>query len=155
MGKEKSNHKEKKERICALCGKKLRGFIRYETLGSEFCADCYGYVVLYCKRPQDVHRYSIDDLKKMHRKDTCDLCGKKVAQTNKKYVADGMICKECEKSLRPFYPIDDEEKKAALILNMISSGIAIATDTTGTMTTYDVDDPMELVTIHELMKVKK
>lgn len=151
---------QKTHEMCALCGKELKGLknvIKYNFLGKDLCGECYGYAVLFCKEPGDLERYSIDDLKVLYHRDTCDLCGGSITgkppAAHKKFVRDGVICKKCEKLLRPSYPVDPDDKKDAAISNVISSLFAVITDTAGNMNTYAADDPMESAGIEDL-KIK-
>ena len=148
--------------FCALCGKKMngikhiKGITYFELFGKELCPNCYGYATLLCKNPEDLERYTINDLKAIYERDSCDLCGRKIGRADKMnvlYLKDGVVCKNCLERLRPFFVIDREEKAAAAILNAASAVANTLADTAGTMTTFSADDPMEKASISELKKL--
>ena len=146
----------KQQKKCALCGKELKGLdalANNTVFGRDFCTGCYGYVSILCKTPDDLGRYTIDDLKARYARDACELCGKKLegplAATHKKFVRDGLICKDCEKLLRPYYEVGAGEKGGALVANVISAAFALVTDSALT-DTFAAQDPMELATVNEL-----
>ena len=145
--------------VCALCGKEMKGVKHikgvtyFELFGKELCFDCYGYASLICKSSGDLESYTINDLKAICERDSCDLCGKKIGKTDRMsvlYLKDGVVCKNCQERLRPFFAIDREEKVATGILNAASAVVNTLADTAGTMNTYSVDDPMEKATVREL-----
>ena len=154
--------KEKNMGDCALCGKEMKGVKHikgvtyFELFGKELCFDCYGYASLLCRNSEDLDRYTIDDLKAIYERDRCDLCGEKIGKVNKMnvlYVKDGVVCKNCQERLRPFFAIDSNEKAATGILNAVSAVANTLADTAGTMNTYRSEDPMEKASIRELKKL--
>ncbi len=137
-------------KTCTMCGKKIRDFFHFRHLGRMFCGSCLGYVQLYCKTPEDLERWTIDDLKALHKKKDCDLCGKTVSMYQKVYVADGMICEECSKFLRPQYKKDAAEIAAAAAVNIISVAVELALDSPGALGYCEADDPLKKATVAEL-----
>ncbi len=164
-----------RSQTCAMCGKSLKGIgglFAQKHLNMKFCYKCYGYVAYNCKTPEDVERCKTvgwnglkgrDALKAFYEKDTCDLCGRAVdkgislKKADYKFVSDGMICADCEKLLRPYYPIDSTDVKATRIVNAVSiavdTALSLATDTAlDPLGTVDVEDPMKNASIEELIK---
>ncbi len=163
----------RRNQTCAMCGKSLKGFsglFAQKHLNMKFCSQCYGYVAYNCKNPEDVEYYKSvgwnglkgrDAIKAFYAKDTCDLCGRTVdkgislKKADYKYVSDGMICADCEKRLRPYYPIDPADVKATGIVNAVSiavdTALSLATNTAlDPFGTVDVEDPMKNASIEEL-----
>ena len=137
-------------RICGLCGKEYKSWYRYQVFNIDFCSGCYGYVLHFCKTPEDVQKRTIDELKALYKKKTCDLCGEKVSRFRRKYVQDGVICKDCEHLLRMYYN-NNAEKCAAVISNALILALSFALETA--LDGCGVDDPMERATIAELKKL--
>ena len=164
---------KRRTQTCAMCGKSLKGFsglFAQKHLNMRFCFKCYGYVAYNCKTPEDVERYKSvgwnglkgrDALKAFYAKDTCDLCGRTVdkrislKKADYKFVSDGLICADCEKLLRPYYPIDPSEVKATWTVNafsiLIDTVLSLVTSTAlDPFGTVDVEDPMKNASIEEL-----
>ena len=143
---------------CTYCGKELSGLKHiknvtyFELYGREFCFECYGYAAMFCTSPDDIDRFTIEELKAICNHDDCDICGKKAGKTiaGRMYVRDGMICTDCVKNLRPFYAIDPDEKKAAAIVNAVGMAVIAAADLNVTPETVEANDPLKMATISEL-----
>ncbi|MBQ3842772.1 MAG: DUF4428 domain-containing protein [Ruminiclostridium sp.] len=102
-------------------------------------------------------RRTIDELKALYEKKECDICGNKVSALDKIYVHDGMICRNCEKLLRPYFKIYSAEHAATIAVNVVNAAINIAFDNT-VMDMCEADDPLKksdiasLKEIYELIK---
>ncbi len=54
---------------CTYCGKELSGLKHiknvtyFELYGLEFCFECYGYAAMFCTSPDDIDRFTIEELK--------------------------------------------------------------------------------------------
>ena len=137
-------------KVCGLCGKEYKSLFRYQVFNIDFCPDCYGYVMHFCKTPEDVQKRTIDELKALYNKKTCDLCGEKVSRLRRKYVQDGVICKDCENLLRSYYN-NNAEKCAAVISNALILALSAALETP--LDGCGADDPLEHATIEELKAI--
>ena len=115
-----------------------------------FCGSCLGYVQLYCKTPEDLERWTIDDLKALHKKKDCDLCGKTVNYYHRLCVSDGIICEDCTKLLRPLYKKDAADIAAAAAANVIGLAVEFAFDAPGALGYCEADDPLKKSTVAEL-----
>ena len=147
------------KRQCYLCGKEIKGLkslIHLKKFDKELCGDCYGYVCLYCRKPEDLERYTIEDLKAIHNKNVCDLCGKKANSLQKKYLKDGMICGDCVKLLRPYYKKekkDASEGAGAVATTVVTGAVEFLLDAPGAFGTTPAEDPMDKASIEELREL--
>ena len=141
--------KEQKQ-ICGICGKKL-GLFHYKALDGEICATCFGSVVLFCKE-NEIPKSSVEYLRSMKEKDTCELCGTRLSNAGKKYVSDGLICKKCEKKLRPLFP-DHAEKAVSFGVNAIGAALDILTNSTSFTGGFSIPDSIESASIKELQEL--
>ena len=108
-------------KVCGLCRKEYKSFFDYQVF-----------------------------MKALYKQKTCDLCGEKVSRFRRKYVQDGVICKDCEHFLRSFYN-NNAEKCAAVISNALILALSVALETP--LDGCGADDPMERATIAELRAI--